>query len=579
MGAGFIVIAMLISVFAVRLVQLQGLDAAAYADLARAEGVVQEVLPATRGAIRDRNGVPLAESLDGMMIVADPSKTRPDAAAIATVLTRRLDLDYLTVVKNLSWPDPGVRFRYVARRLPATKATAAIDELTELGYKGVDTRRDPLRVYPAKDVAANLVGWTNDSGKGADGAELLLSGLLAGEDGSTTYDIGAGARIPLGDNSLVQPVDGQDVALTVDRDVQWFAQRVLSQTVDDVRGESGSAVVMDTATGQLLALADYPTFDPNTVSSAIDEQRLGSRSLRDVYEPGSVQKVLTAASLIDAGLVTPRTELSVPGSLSSSGRVIRDYWEHGRINLTLAGVIAKSSNIGTVLAARTMKPAQLHGYLRDFGLGRRTGLEGYGESAGILPPWQEWIDVVRDNIAFGQGVAVNAVQMAAAINTIANKGVYVQPSVILGKADTAFGELGSELAERRRVVSPRTAARVTRMMEMVTDETEGTAPLAKVPGYRVAGKTGTAQVAENGSYSNDKSVISFAGFAPADDPRFTVYVVIRNPEGEAGGGGTAGPAFRRIIAFLLQRYAVPPSGAKSPRLPITWESPSTDRPR
>lgn len=567
----FLLAAMLVSVFAVRLVQLQVIDAETYAARARAEGAIQEVLPATRGAIRDRNGVPLAESLDGKMIVADPSKTREDAAAIASILQDRLGVNYISAIRNLAFPDQDVRFRYIARRLPSAKATAVVEDLTELGYKGLDTRRDPVRAYPAKDVAANLVGWINDDGEGADGAELLFSGLLAGQDGSTIYDIGlGGARIPLGDNSVDEPVDGKDITLTIDRDLQWYAQRALGQVVDDVQAESGSVVALDTATGQLLTLADYPTFDPNTVTSDVDERRLGSRSLRDVYEPGSVEKVLTAAALIDAGKVTPRTKLSVPGMLLSSGRTIRDYWEHGRINLTLAGVLAKSSNTGTVLAARSLEPAVLHQYLTEFGLGRRAGLEGYGEAPGILPPWQEWLDVTRDNIAFGQGLAVNAVQMAAAINTVANGGTYVEPSMVQGRVATESGELGSDLAERRTVISAKAAAKVTRMMEMVTDQEVGTAPLAKVPGYRVAGKTGTAQVAENGSYVNDKRVISFAGFAPADDPRFTVYVVIRNPQGGVGGGGTAAPVFRQVMAYLLQRYGVPPTGAKEPQLPITW---------
>ena len=567
---GFLLIAMVVSVFAVRLFQLQGLDAASYAAQARAVGAVQEVLPATRGAITDRNGEPLAESLDGMMIVADPTKTRDDAAAIASILEDRLGIDYIAAVENLAWPDEDVNFRYIARRVPSTKATSVVADLTEMGYRGLDTRRDPLRSYPAKDVGANLVGWINDEGNGADGAELLFSKLLAGTDGSATYDIGGGNRIPLGDNSVTDPVDGQDVALTIDRDVQWYTQRVLRQTVEDVGAESGSAIVMDTRTGQLLSLADYPSFDPNTVTSAIDTWRLGSRSLREVYEPGSVEKVLTMAALIDAGRVTPRTELMVPSQLVSNGLPINDHYEHPTLPLTLTGVVAKSSNIGTVLAARTLPPAQLRRYLTKFGLGARSGLEGFGEQPGILAPASSWSDIVRDNIAFGQGVAVNAVQMAAAVNTIANGGTYVQPSMVLGSAETEFGELGSDRAVTREVVSPATAAKVTRMMEMVTDEAEGTAPAAKVPGYRVAGKTGTAQVAENGSYSSDKFVISFAGFAPADDPRFTVYVVINNPEGNVGGGGTAGPAFRKIMAYLLQRYAVAPSGSPSPQLPIQW---------
>jgi cell division protein FtsI (penicillin-binding protein 3) len=564
---GFLIIAMVVSVFAVRLFQLQGLDARAYAERARAVGAVSQVLPATRGAITDRNGVPLAESLDGMMIVADPTKTKDDAAAIASILQKRLGVDYIATVRNLTWPD--THFRYIARRVPSTKATRVVQHLDDLGYKGLATERDPVRSYPGKDVAANLVGRLNAEGDAADGAELLYDGILSGKDGFETYDVGDGHRIPLGDNSTTEPVDGQDVALTIDRDVQWYTQRVLRQTVEDAGGTSGSAVVMDTHTGELLAEADYPTYDPN-VTTNIDEKRLGSRSLREVYEPGSVQKVLTLASVIDAGKADPRTELTVPGEYISSGKAIKDFFVHGLIKLTVAGVLAKSSNIGTLKIAQHLSNAERYRYLRKFGLGSRTGLQGYAEQPGMLSPPSTWIPITRDNIAFGQGLAVNAVQMATAINAIANGGEYVSPSLLKGKADTQFGEVGSDLATRHRVVSRATAAKVARMMEMVLTPDAGTAPVAQIPGYRVAGKTGTAQVAENGHYSTTKFTVSFAGFAPADDPRFTVYVVVHNPRDGMGGGATAGPAFRKIMTYLLQKYAVPPTGTKPAHIPVTW---------
>ena len=570
---GFLIIAMVVSVFAVRLFQLQGLDAATYAEKARAVGAVQEILPATRGSITDRNGVPLAESLDGSMIVADPSKTSDNAAAIATLLQERLGLDYIKTVQNLRWPD--TRFRYIARRVPTTTAEALVEELAQLGYKGLDTRRDPVRTYPAKDVAANILGYVNDEGKAAGGAEQLFDTLLSGEDGSATYDVGGGNRIPLGDNSVTQPVDGDDLTLTIDRDLQWYTQRVLRQTVEDAGAESGTAVVMDSRTGEVLALADDPTFDPNeTVQRDLEE--LASRAFVDVYEPGSVQKVLTAAALIDAGLVDPLTEFTVPETLPSSDRVIHDYFPHGTLRLTLTGVVAKSSNIGTVLAAREMGSNRLYGYLRGFGLGERTGIPGYAESPGLLSAPTSWIDIVRDNIAFGQGLAVNAVQMAAAVNTIANGGVYVQPSLVMGEATTFDGTVtGSDLAEQHRVVSE-TAAGLTRdMMEMVVDPEQGTAPSARIEGYRVAGKTGTAQMIneECGCYDGKLFTVSFAGFAPADDPRFTVYVVVHKPTNGAGGGATGGPAFRKIMGYLLQHYAVAPSGSEPPLLPIEWGRP------
>jgi cell division protein FtsI (penicillin-binding protein 3) len=569
---GFLLIAMVVSIFAVRLFELQGLDRAQYVERAKAVGAVTEVLPAVRGAITDRNGRPLAESLDGLMIVADPTKTSSDAAAIATVLEERLGLDYIDTVKNLRWPD--TRFRYLARRVPATQASRVVAELDRRGYRGIDVRRDPLRSYPAKDVAANLVGFLNEEDKAAEGMELLFDETLAGKDGSTTYDVGGGHRIPLGDNSTVDPVDGTDVALTIDQDVQFYTQRVLQQTVEDARADSGTAVVLDRSTGELLALADYPTYDPNRIEQR-RKRLLGSWGLRGVYEPGSVEKVLTVSALLDAGVVTPTTELTVPDRIRSSDRVIEDYFDHGITPYTMTGVVAKSSNVGTLLAARRLPARLLHRYLTAFGLGSRTGLpDGYGESAGLLSPWRDWIQVERDNIAFGQGLAVNAVQMAAAINTVANGGEYVQPSMIKGRATPDYGPAtGSDLARRHRVVSEDAAAQMAQMMEMVTTEGAGTAPSAKVPGYRTAGKTGTAQIADPacGCYNGRLFTVSFAGFAPADDPRFTVYVVVHHPNGEGGGGTIAGPAFRKIMSYLLQKYAVPPTDTPPADLPITWE--------
>jgi len=570
---GFIIIAMVVSVFAVRLFQLQGLDAAEYAAKARAVGAVSEILPATRGSITDRNGVPLAESLDGSMIVADPTKTKEHAAQIAAILEKRLGLDYIQTVKNLSWPD--TRFRYIARRIPTTKAEGIVSDLDDKGFKGLDTRRDPVRTYPAGDVAANILGYVNAKGDAAGGAEQTFDNLLSGEDGSETYDVGGGNRIPLGDNSTTEPVDGKNLTLTIDRDLQWYTQRVLRQTVEDAGAESGTAVVMDSRTGEILALADDPTYDPNDTVQP-DLTKLASRAFHDVYEPGSVEKVLTAASLIDAGLVNPLTKFTVPETLQSSDRTIHDYFPHGTLRLTLTGIIAKSSNIGTVLAARQMAPTMLYHYLRLFGLGQRTGIPGYAESPGLLSPPSSWLDITRDNIAFGQGLAVNAVQMAAAVNTIANGGMYVQPSLIKGQATTFDGTVtGSDLSSEHRVVSKHAADLTRNMMEMVVDPDQGTAPSARIEGYRVAGKTGTAQMINPDCqcYDGKLFTVSFAGFAPADNPRFTVYVVVQKPTNGGGGGSTGGPAFRKIMSYLLQKYAVPPSGSKPRKLPIEWGRP------
>jgi len=565
---GFIVIAMVISLFGARLVQLQGLDPHAYAAAAAAEGMVEAVLPAKRGAIMDRDGVPLASSIDGLMVVADPAQTRDRAAEIAKFLSTRLHIDYFDAKAALS--KTGTRFAYVARRVPSTLAMDVVAQAKALGYKGIDTRTDPVRDYPAHDVAANLIGFMGGVGQPLAGFELNFNTMLAGTDGSEKYEVGAGNRLPLGESTTVAPQDGRDLHTTIDRDVQWYVQRVLRQTVVGARGDSGEAVVMDSRTGELVAVADYPTFDADNPLVSPKED-LGSRAFSDVYEPGSVEKVLTMSSLIDAGKVTPHTKITVPPLAHVLGIPIKDWFPHDTLHLTLAGVLAKSSNIGTVLAAEKFTPKQLHDYLVKFGLGKATGVGVAGESAGLLPAASLWSILSRATIAFGQGVSVNAVQMTAAINTVANGGVYVSPSLIQGSATTDSGEVvGTDTTATHRVISAEAAHQTEMMMERVLDPEEGVAPGAAIPGYRVAGKTGTAQRVDPTCGCYRGFTVSFAGFAPADDPRFTVYVVVQNPKDGGGGGSTAGPAFQKIMSHLLRRYGIEPTGTAPSRLPVEW---------
>lgn len=572
---GLIVLAMVISVFGVRLFQLQGLDPKAYAAKADAEGLVTVPLPATRGSITDRNGIPLAESVSGLMIVADPKRTDEHAEEIARILANRLHLDYFDVLSRLRIdPEkPDSRFAYVARRVPATLARSAVAAIEKAHYKGIDTRLDPVRDYPAGDVAANLVGFLKADGQAdtGGGLERSFDQLLSGKDGSETYEVGGGNRIPLGENTEIKPVNGKDLTLTIDRDVQWYAQRVLRTAVQGARAQSGAAVALDTRTGEILALADYPTYDANKASQA-DKADLGSRALSNVYEPGSVEKVLTMSGLLDKGLVKPTTRVRVPHQLPVADRVIHDYFDHDTLRLTLAGVIAKSSNIGTVLAARQYQPGQLWHYLDLFGLGHRTDIGMPGETRGLLPDPSTWTELTQATASFGQGVSVNALQMASAVNAVANRGEFISPSLIQGRAVTSSGNVvGTATATRHRVISPEAAAKVSRMMEMVTTEGAGTAPGAGIAGYRVAGKTGTAQQVGAKCRCYDGSLaVSFAGFAPADNPRFTVYVVIQKPQGSASGGGTAGPVFRKILTYLLQKYAVPPTNTRPAHLPVEW---------
>lgn len=562
---------MLLSLFGARLFQLQGVDSRAYASRAEAAaGLVSIQLPAKRGRILDRNGVALAESVAGVMFTADPTRTATNAEPIARILAERLQLDYFDVLARLT--KKNTRFVYVARRIPSTLAASVMDQLKKYEYAGIETRTDALRSYPAGDIGANLMGFMKDDGTPAAGLEMNFDKLLAGKDGKETYEVGGGNRIPLGDNSRVAPVDGKDLRLTIDRDVTWYTQRVLREAVQSAGAESGAAVVLDSRTGELLALADFPTLNPNKPAKT-PAKSLGARSVSDFYEPGSVQKVLTAAGLLDAGKVSPATRIRVPGELPVQDRTIGDWFEHGVLRLTMAGVLARSSNIGTVLAAEKFTPAQLWSYLDKFGLGRSANVGMPGGTLGLLPKPDSWSSLTRAQISFGQGIAVNALQMAGAVNTLANGGELVSPSLVRGRATTATGqEVGTETTKRRRVVSAEAAAQTAQMMELVTTPDVGTAPGAGIEAYRVAGKTGTAQQSggECDCYSDGGTAVSFAGFAPADKPRFTVYVVVQKPRAGSSGGGTAGPAFRKILSYVLAKYAVPPTGTAPSTLPIEW---------
>jgi cell division protein FtsI (penicillin-binding protein 3) len=574
---GFVMIAMVLSLFGARLVQLQGLDPESYAAMAAAEGTVDAVLPARRGDILDRNGQPLAASIDGLMVVGDPTMTEDEAPEIARFLAQKLDVDYFTVLKRLRGTKPGSRFEYLARHVPSTLATEVLQEAEDRGYKGLTTRRDPVRTYPGHDVAANVTGFMGTD-QAYGGLEEVFDKALSGHDGSEKYEVGAGNRIPLGTNVTVPAVDGQDLHTTIDRDLQWYTQRVLSQAREYWHASSATAIIMDTRTGGVLALADDPTFDADDPSASPVRDRR-ARSLNLAYEPGSVEKVLTLSALIDEGKVNARTKMLVPGELHRQDRVIHDHWEHGLIKLTLAGVLAKSSIVGTVLAADRFGTGELRAYLAKFGLGQPTNVGLGAESRGNLPDPSQWTSQIGDRIAFGQSLSVNAMQMAAAVNTIANHGVRVDPTLIQGEATRDDGmRIGTDVSTTRRVVSKEAARQMTLMMERTVDPEDGVAPLAQVPGYVVAGKTGTAQRvgtcgtgAQARSCYDGSNTVSFAGFAPAQNPRFTIYVVLQAPKREgAGGGATAGPVFSKLMGYALARYAVPPLTQKQTRLPVEW---------
>lgn len=563
-------VAFVLSLFAARLVQLQGIDENDYAALAKRLGTQTITLDAPRAPIYDRNGYKLAETVDAAKLVADPTYAADSATTIAAYLHRRIGLDYIDTLDRLRKPD--TRYQILARHLSPMLATSIVNDLDDLGLAGVYTEHDTLRVYPAGDVAGALVGFTGgDHGQGLAGVESSYNSILRGIDGHATYQVAGGQILPLPDSSVREPVEGTGVRLTIDEDLQFLAQREVAAAVKAAGATSGAAVVMDARTSQILALADVPTFNPNKPLLKRQKHLLNAASITHVYEPGSVEKLLTFSALLDAGYVTPRTKIVVPPVITADGHSIYDYFSHGRIHLTAAGVIALSSNLGMIRAASQMPDAELYRYLRKFGIGTPIDIGVSGTNTGIVPKPGSWPDIARDNIDFGQGLSVTAVQMAAAVGAIANGGEYVTPSLVDGTVSSTGRFTPAPAPSRHRVISAQAAHDVARMMETVVGP-DGTAPAAAVPGYSVAGKTGTAQIPlPGGGYSSSRFTVSFAGFAPADDPRFVVYVVLSDASDHASGGGNAGPVFHNLMVAALQKYGVPPTpGRPAPLLPVYW---------
>ena len=558
-------------VFGLRLFQIQGVDAQAYAAMAVQAGTAKVTIPAPRGSITDRNGVELATSNDGLSITADPSMTAPNATQIARILIETLDgtLDYFDTVEMLRKPKS--RFVYIKKKIPRWTAEKALKQIEDAGYTGIFTEPESLRSYPGGSLAANLLGYLDASGKGVAGIEQMYNKQLTGKDGSKTYEVSpTGQRIPMADSTVEEMEPGGSVRTTIDRDLQWYADERLVEAVRSSNADWGLAITMDIKTGQIVQMSQAPSYNADT-GAGLTAYNTVNRAVQNVYEPGSVQKVLTMAALANEGKITPQTKIKVPGKLVFDGFPIGDYWEHGTINLTAAGVIAKSSNLGTIVASSQLSDAKLHDYLAKFGLGKTTGSGFPGESASILAPADDWTAASKATISFGQGVSVTALQMIQAVGAIANGGVMVEPSIVSGYTGADGTKTAVAGPNRKRVISRKSAEMVTTMMEAVTAP-DGTAPAAAIKGYRVAGKTGTAWRVNpiTGTYVRGQNTISFMGFAPADKPRFLTYIVLDNPYGSAGGGSVGGPVFHDILSMALERFGIAPTGSKVPKIKQDW---------
>ncbi len=420
------------------------------------------------------------------------------------------------------------------------------------------------------------MGFVNAEGVGSGGLEQQYQRELAGKDGHSSYAQAGGRLVPTAGGSLDAAVSGTDLRLTVNRDIQWAAQRAITDQVSNAGAEKGYVVVQDVRTGQVLAMATSPGFDPNSLASAKAGQ-LGNAAVQDAYEPGSTAKLMTMAAVLDTGKATWDTHVTVPNTLQRADRVFHDDVDHETWYLTLAGVLAKSSNIGTIEAAEQLGATRpeanqvLGGYLRKFGIGQPSGLDFPGETRGILADPGDWKGSQQYTIPFGQGLSVNALQATSVFSTIANGGVRVAPTVVQGTTSPDGRYSAAEPGARSRVVSEQTAKTLTEMLESVVTDEQGTGGMAAIPGYRVAGKTGTANRVDpkTGRYSGYTA--SFIGFAPADQPRVTVSCVIQDPVNGHFGGQLCGPVFKQVMEFALKTLQVPPSGSPAPNLPVDWK--------
>ncbi len=558
-----------LSLFGARLVQLQGLDAPTYAAAAEAGRLRTLTLPAARGSITDRNGVALATTVAAVNVTADQTKVQ-DPAVTASLLAPVLGADPAALTVKLTGT---ARFVYVAKSVtPSTWRriqTLQHPGMESVGLPGIYAEQTSKRVYPNGTVAANLVGFVGADGKGLGGLEYSLDKTLAGRDGTATYELSAGGRrIPSGVDTERDAVGGSDVRLTIDRDIQYVAQKAIAKAVSAYSAQSGTVIVYQPSTGDLLAVATAPTFDPNK-PGASDAADRGDRPLNEAYEPGSTGKVITAAALLQEGVISPTTPIIVPNRLTRAGKSFKDFEDHGVENLTYAGTLAKSSNIGTIKAAERLGDLKrLYPYFKKFGIAEPTGLGLPGEQSGEILKPGDWSATTGYTMTFGQGYSVNAVQMASVFATIANDGVRVQPRLVESTAGADGTVHPSPASPSSRVVSATTAQTVRRIMETVPAD-GGTAPLARIPGYRVGGKTGTAQRFDPACGCYRGNTLSFIGFAPADKPAVVVAVTLQAPRVAIGGGVQGGPIFQQVASFALDALRVPPTGTKRHLLPIT----------
>ena len=562
---GVVLLVMLV-VFAGRLVVVQVVDGPAIAAQARDARLSTITVVGNRGSITDSTGVVLASSVprydisvNQKLIPANPGSKDESipagAPGVAQQLAPLLGMDPAELGGQLVG-DAG--YKYLVKGVEPKVAR----QVAQLGLSGINVEQVSARVYPNGALAGDIIGFTNSRGAGLQGLESSLDAQLSGTTGTQVYERGGtGQAIPGGYRSGEAAVDGRSVQLTIRSDVQWKAEDAISQAVAASGASSGEVVVMNPKTGEILALADNDTIDPNHPGKNAGGAL--SSAVSDVFEPGSTGKVVTMAAALETGAATPTTQFDVPDAYTVGSQTFHDSHSHKVEHLTTTGILAESSNTGTVQVGQRMSAQTEYDYLRAFGFGSKTGIEMPGESAGILHDVAAWDGRTRYNVLFGQGLAVTAVQAASVYATVANGGVRVAPHLVKGWTEPDGTWTPGATAAETRVVSAQTADQLCTMLESVVDDGTGTS--AAVPGYRIAGKTGTAQNLGTGGYT-----ASFVGFAPADDPQVVVAVVLHDPQTSIYGGTVAAPVFSDVTGYALTALHVAPSGVEAQLYPTTW---------
>ncbi|MGB3302953.1 MAG: penicillin-binding protein 2 [Gordonia sp. (in: high G+C Gram-positive bacteria)] len=579
LAAFIVVIALLISG---RMLYVHVIAADSIAAQASEQRSVTQELAAVRGSIVDRDGRPLAHTDDARKLTFQPKAVRkqiseahksdpgvPDvdtrlnqiATGVSSALGGSIPADEI-LTKLKSDKD----FVYLASLVSLDVTKKIQDEFPEVGAE-----RQSNRLYPGGSLAANIIGGVNFDGNGSGGLESSLDSILAGTNGTETFDRGRdGAVIPGSKRNVHPAVNGPTIHLTIDSDLQWYVQSQVNLAKQLSGAHNVSAVVQDVKTGQVLAMANDSTFDPSRPDSDGDR---GNRSVTSPFEPGSVNKIVTAAAAIEYGITTPQEVHQVPGSIRMSGITVNDAWTHGTAPYTTTGIFGKSSNVGTLMLAQKVGERRFAEMLGRFGLGQRTGVGLPAESGGAVPALSQWSGGSFANLPIGQGLSTTLLQMTSMYQAIANDGVRIQPRIIAPEDD---GVTGVSEPESIRVVSPATAKTVRDMFRAVmqkdpnNSDQNGTGSSGAIPGYQTSGKTGTAQQVDPSCncYSKSSYNITFAGIAPADNPRFVIGIMMDNPvrSSDGSGGQSAAPLFGTIGSWLLRHDQVPFSDRPTPFL-------------